>query len=306
MKSARENPRNGRSGSRELSLHDPPEPGPGSEVFLLLHGLNLAPARMGAWRDYFLGEGFAVASIALAGHRAGDSRLWRRVSAADWLADVDGARDAVQERWPGAAVSVFGYSLGAVLAAVWSEERGIPWRRAVYLAPAFGVKGFGAPLLRMGRTLLPKSLLLPSFAPRAYRFRWATSMAAFGALLDLIDRLPRPEDTPEARTGGGSGPDGPPAAMEGAPQLIFHVEGDQLVSTQALLQYRRRFGAGLSFHPVYLPGWRRYPRHLAIDPESAGDGPWREMTGRVSRWLKGEGAAGSGVGGADATGDGGP
>ncbi len=306
MKSARENLRNGRSGSREPSLHDPPEPGPHSEVFLLLHGLNLAPSRMAAWRDYFLGEGFAVASIALAGHRAGESRLWRRVSAADWLADVDRAREAVLERWPGAAVSVFGYSLGAVLAAVWSQERGIHWRRAVYLAPAFGVKGLGAPLLRMGRTLLPNSLLLPSFAPRAYRFRWATSMAAFGALLDLIERLPRPEDSPEASTVGGCGPDGPPAAMEEAPQLIFHVEGDELISTRAMLQYRRRFGAGVSLHPVRLPGRRRYPRHLAIDPESAGDGPWREMTGRVSRWLKEEGAAGSGDGGADATGSGGP
>ena len=256
------------SGSPETRLFDPIRLPFRQEVFLVLHGLNLHPARMEAWRELLRREGFAVAQVALAGHDPADRRGWGRVSASLWLEDLERACAQARARWPGAALSLCGYSLGATLGLDWSLERGAPWRRALLIAPALAVRWYLAPLLWLSRFLLPGALPLPSLAPRAYRAHGTTPLAAFRALAALIARLEQGlERLPEF------------------PQFVIYVEGDELISTRHLLHYRGRRGAGVLLHPLALPRFRRYPRHLAIDPTTLGEARWRRLTADVSAWL---------------------
>jgi pimeloyl-ACP methyl ester carboxylesterase len=224
---------------------------------------------MAPWREHLSREGFAVAHVALTGHDPDDSRAWGRVTAEQWLTDLERAREAARARWPGAALSLCGYSLGATVGLVWSGEQKIPWRRALLVAPALRVRWYLAPVLRLAGLLLPGTLRLPSLAPRVYRAHGSTPLAAFRALQDLLDRLE------QCREG-----------MPAFPQLVIYIRGDELISTRSLLHYRAR--QDIELYPLDPAPPRYYPRHLAIDSVTLGEARWLQLTADVSGWLNGQ------------------
>lgn len=289
MKSARERPRSGPSGSPEgappLEFHEPPprrDESARNEAFLLLHGLNLNPARLGAWRELLGEAGFRTVLVRLRGHRGTPDPDWGRIRPADWGDDLVAAREAALARWPGTALSCFGYSLGGLLGlaaplvrrGAWPEsaDGAGGWRRAIWLCPAFRLRGPWVPLLRLGSRWLPGRLELPSWAPRHYRLHRTTSVAAFRALCTWIDALPLPAA-------------GDWEAAAPWPQLLLYVPGDELVSTSWVGRYGESLAPRTRQHGLHVDPVRRYPRHLAIDPDTVGETGWAELRGVVQAWI---------------------
>jgi alpha-beta hydrolase superfamily lysophospholipase len=269
------------NGSPEALLFEPGNPSPHPEAFLVLHGLNLLPERMGAWRDFLLGQGRYVAQVAFAGHDPADLTGWRKISSKQWLEDVQQAVEAARRRWPQATLSLFGYSLGAVAGMVWSLERHQPWHRAVFLAPAFRVHRMFVPLLEAARGL-PKHWRVPSLAPRSYRAHGSTSLAAFAALGELSGRFQKLVSLHGEA----------PAPLAG-PELAIFARRDELISTDYLDRYAKLRNTNLELFPLQLGAARRYPRHLVIDPRSLGEAEWKRVTAHVARWLQRDNHSGS-------------
>jgi hypothetical protein len=259
------------NGNPEALTFEPERPSPHPEAFLILHGLNLLPERMGAWREFLLGQGRYVAQVAFAGHDPARRAGWRDISSEQWLNDVQHAVELARRRWPRAELSLFGYSLGAVAGMVWSLERHQPWHRAIFLAPAFRVHRLFVPLLLAARGL-PKKWRVPSLAPRSYRAHGYTSLAAFAALRDLSGRFQKLVSL------NGQAP------VAGRELAIF-ARGDELISTDYLDRYARLRNATLDVFPLKLGAERRYPRHLVLDPRSVGEDEWRRVTAHVEWWL---------------------
>lgn len=253
-------------------LRLPPDGRPVREVFLVLTGLNFHPARLEPWEALFAAHGAATLRPALRGYAGPGDPDWRRVTAAQWLEDVSAAREELSRCFPGAAVSLFGYSTGGVLGLVWSRRCGIPLHRAVLLAPALAQP----PLAQAAITvlaLLPGPWLLPSRAPRRYRMHDATSVAAYIALRNLAA---------EFRHGSG-----------GAPGAVFLCISprDELVSVAAAERYLDALRAArpnghdrlhrLDFTP--RPLWLH---HLGVDANTLGEAAWRRLESELTAWLE--------------------
>jgi len=241
-----------------------PAPGPAEETFLLLPGLNMAPAALAPWGDLLREAGHAARPVPLTGAAAPGDPAWRRVRAADWLADLDRAVAAAGTPW----VSLVGYSLGAVLGAVWSLERRRPWHRAILLAPAFRLHGPVRALLALGVVLGPGGLVLPGCGPRRYRLHRGTSLAAYGALRELTGRF-------AARRGAG--------AAVGRAQLVICPRRDEFVSPAAAAEHALRSGSPLVWLDTARP--RGIPRHLGLDACTLGAAEWARVTAAVTDWL---------------------
>jgi esterase/lipase len=242
------------------------------EVFLILTGLNFHPARLEPWEALFTAHGAATLQPALRGYAAPGDPAWRHVNAGQWLDDVSTAHEQMAGRFPGAAVSMFGYSTGGVLGLVWSRRSKVPLRRAVLLAPALAQRPLPRAAIAL-LALLPGPLLLPSKAPRAYRMHDATSVAAYTALRHLVA---------EFRRGGGS-----------APRAVFLCisRRDELVSVAAAERY---LGALRGLRPqgqdrlhwldfTPRPHWLH---HLGVDRFTMGEQAWQRLQGELEVWLE--------------------
>jgi pimeloyl-ACP methyl ester carboxylesterase len=247
----------------------PPGDRPARELFLVLPGLNLNPARLDSWRAVLREGGAETMMPDLAGFGAPGGP--RPVSARRWLEDLSAAHGQARARFPDAAVSVLGYSLGAALALVWSRETGNRFDRALFLAPALVMR----PLPRLAVSafsMLPGSWLIPSAAPRAYRLRGFVSVGAYRALRRLLSQQP-----------GEGGPHPRASLVALSPQ-------DELVSPDAARSYWRRRdeaepGGAHRLHWIVhqpRPGWLR---HLVVDAETLGAAPWNGLRTAALDWL---------------------
>ena len=275
-KSTAKRPRSGPSGSPE-----PPAPAPGGpvggEIFLMLPGLNLAPAKLQPLAMFLAGLGHQVARPALRGFGPGEEQAWAGVSAADWLEDVDRAWADLSNCHPGAVPSLVGYSMGALLGLTWSLSRGIPLRRAVLISPALQLKWYLPPALRVLGAVLPGSLRLPSKGPSPYLARRGTSLAAYGAMAALLRDFRREL----ARR--------PPGGAGLPPQFLAYSPRDELISTGYLARYRSRCqavaGAPVAVHVLGHRPRAGCPYHLGIDAHTLGDSEWAAFAAALEGWL---------------------
>jgi esterase/lipase len=249
----------------------PDGPTPVREVFLVLPGLNFHPGRLEPWEALLAAHGAAIVRPALRGYGAPGDPAWRAVTPEDWLEDVSQAYLRLGQRFPGAAVSLFGYSLGGVLGLVWSRRYGVAFHRALLLAPALASRRWGWMGLSLC-TLLPGRMAIRSWAPRSYRVHDVTSMAAYQAVWGLIRQY---------RAGAGEDP---------RAAFVAVSPHDELVSPQAAEAFVQRVarqgapGAG-RLHPIAFqprPGWLY---HLGVDAATLGSEPWQRLEAAVCAWL---------------------
>lgn len=285
MKSAAKRHKSGPNGSPEPELFLPPGAATCAEAFLILPGLNLDPARLGPLRDFLLGCGLAVIHPPLKGYPSAvrgappeedlPGEAWASLRAEDWLADLDRAREALRRRFPEAAISLVGYSMGAVLGLVWSLTRQQALARAVLLSPALDLKWYLATPLRFLCALLPRRSRLPSPGPATYLAHRGTSLAAYGALLELIGTF--------NRAAGHRSPNG----VEGLPPLQFLAwhERDELISTATLARYASEAGERITTHALAHTPPPGTPRHLGIDARTLGDSEWAALLVALKAWL---------------------
>jgi pimeloyl-ACP methyl ester carboxylesterase len=249
----------------------PDGPQPVREVFLVLPGLNFRPDRLEPWEALLTGRGAAVVRPALQGYAQTGAAAWRTVTADGWVENVAVAYLRLRERFPAAAVSLFGYSLGGALGLVWSRRYGLPFHRALLLGPALMSRRWGWIGLTLC-TLLPGRIVVRSYAPRSYRVHDVTSLAAYRAVHGLIA---------EFRSGSGNDP---------SAVFVAISPRDELVSPKAAAAYVQRLGTAERSGAARLhlidhrprPGWLY---HLGVDAATLGDGPWSLLRADVEQWL---------------------
>ncbi|HEX7926678.1 MAG TPA: alpha/beta hydrolase [bacterium] len=245
--------------------------GPVREVFITLPGLNFHPDRLEPWEARFAVAGAATVRPALKGYLSPDDPAWRDVSAAAWLDDVSECYLRIAQRFVGAKISLFGYSLGGVLGLVWSRQTHTPLHRAVLLAPALASKPLPRVALQLA-TWLPGRMLVKSWAPRSYRLHRDTSLGAYQAVRALMGMFKR---------GTGEEPGALFAAVSGK---------DELVSPQVIDRYQ---AALAKTHPAGVvrmhwlehqprPGWMH---HLGVDAFTLGETPWQRLAADLDDWL---------------------
>lgn len=277
-KSDPKRPRSAPSGSPELNLSLPPQASAACrEVFLVLPGLNLAPAKLEPLREFLLAHGHAVALPALTGYAPADPEAWGRVRAGDWLADLDRATAEIRQCLPGAAISLLGVSMGALLGLAWSLTRRKPLRRAILLAPALQLKWHLAPPLRVLGAALPGRLRLPSLGPPEYLAHRGTSLAAYMALLDLLKTF----HAAMGRLDGAAG-----AAEVLPPQFLAYSPRDELLSLPYLARYSALAPERTKVHALAHRPARRGAHHLGIDAHTLGDSEWAALLAALASWLE--------------------
>ncbi len=246
---------------------------------MVLPGLNFSPKRLGPLAGFLLEQGHSVALPRLRGYAAPGDPDWRNVTARDWLRDLDDAHAALGEKFAGAAPSLLGVSMGGLLGMAWSLSRGVRLRRAVLIAPPFRLKWYATPLLTALRAALPGRLLLPSMSPAGYALHRGTSLAAYGALLDLL-RIFRDARKEE------KGRDGLEARGAGAPsQFIAYARADEMISTRYLPAYQRAGPARITLHSLNHRPRPGFPYHLGVDGHTLGAAEWAALRAALAEWL---------------------
>lgn len=163
-------------------------------VAVVLHGLNLNPARMDDWAAMLRRLGAEVIRLPLHGHR-GDADPMRDVNADVWRRQFErvvdeGRADASRL---GVPLHFIGYSLGALVCLEWMSrqpEGADTFDALVLAAPALSVPRYARTAIRALSAVSPR-LVLPSRSPRRYRANRGTPAGAYEALFALKDALER-------------------------------------------------------------------------------------------------------------------
>jgi alpha-beta hydrolase superfamily lysophospholipase len=258
-------------------------PQPACAVALVVHGLNVAPAKMAAITSCLVENGIEAFSLALHGHGAnytprqglseGAARLesLRQVTYRLWYDEVLAAHAVVAQRAAqlgDVPVHLVAYSLGGLVACdVFASAPRVRFARMVLFAPALRIRMMSYLL----RPLASRSrFVFPSFSPREYRANPGTALAAYAALYTAAAHLA--EHTSDKIN---------------VPALVLLDPQDELVSYRGTSRY---------LHAAGLTNWRllkvrkdptarqRY-HHLVIDAVAVGDACWRELAAAVAAHL---------------------
>lgn len=256
----------------------------------MLPGLNLHPGRLSPWHDLLADQGSAVLAPRLTGFGFPGDPEQKKVTAGQYLEDLNTAWAEAGARMPGAACSVLGYSLGGLLGLTWALQQRIPLKRAVLISPALRLKAWvRISMAGMGR-ILPHRLRIPSLAPTDYRLHPTTAVGAFWAVVILERQLSGVLNAWQGgateKSGGSGGNEGrePPPHL-----LIVFAEKDEFIDTRVFHRLREAFPERVSLHRLNHTARAGYPLHLGLDANTLGQGEWNRLTAAVNAWLAGGG-----------------
>jgi alpha-beta hydrolase superfamily lysophospholipase len=248
---------------------------------LLVHGLNLDPARMQDIARFLQDAGYRTLTVRLAGHRQ-DAERWQGVNYALWYGEMWrlqclAAARASELELP---LYLFAYSLGAALgldalSGFYLSQSGnkedLPrFRKIVLLAPALKLKWYSTLFLNL--PLLPASLHFNSLAPQAYRADPRTSMGAYRALGDSISAWHRKSALLNLPV----------------PVMVLMDPQDELVSYQGIRDFASA-NARINWQFMQLNNddatLQRPHHHLIIDEASLGAAQWQVLQKAVLDFL---------------------
>lgn len=167
-------------------------------VCLMVHGLNLNPARMNPLGSALQTAGMDVLQVYLAGHGRPDPdrpdpsarmQTFRTVTLTRWMTQMEAAYQLTRNRARAEGVPLYyvGFSMGGLLGPLLLvSEHSIHWRKMVLLAPAIRLR----PRSQLVRALFffPR-LVIPSKSPTRYRANRGTPVAAYHAMFRGISTL---------------------------------------------------------------------------------------------------------------------
>jgi pimeloyl-ACP methyl ester carboxylesterase len=244
-------------------------------VALVVHGLNLDPARMAAVITTLNEGGIDALRLSLRGHgdnfrhRVGlDSALsrledFKGVSRSLWFQETrkgyEEARNAAQQQRVPLFLAGFSYGglIGLDVLAACPE---VAFDRALLFAPALSLRGWDY-AIRLFAAF--PSMVIPTLAPAAYLANPGTPMAAYNALFETLDHF-------ESHIG----------PRLNIPTLVVMDPGDELVCFDGLKRLTEEH---------HLSRWRFFPvhrrrsllngmlRHIVIDEASLGRHAWAEI-----------------------------
>ncbi len=244
-------------------------------VALVLHGLNLRPAKMRSIIDELTAVQIDALKVSYYGHgqnypRTGkldakESRLeaLKGVSYQLWNQETYQAYCLARRRSDHFGVPLFlvGYSLGGLLGPdLFVSRDDVRFERMVLFAPALDLRA----ILYAGKILswFPR-LIIPSLASNSYREHSGLPIAAYKALFAALQHFKNNL-----------------TLKLNVPTLVFIDRQDELVSYKGLMQFARQHQLdGWSFHRIEKGniGLKESMHHLLIDPGSVGVDIWRKI-----------------------------
>jgi pimeloyl-ACP methyl ester carboxylesterase len=253
-------------------------------VALVVHGLNLKPARMADVIAVLNEGGIDALRLSLRGHgdnfrqREGldeiQSRMedFKGVSRSLWFRETlegfEEARSFAHER----RVPLFlvGFSYGALIGLdLLAAGPDAAFDRALLFAPALSLRGWDYAI----RLFAPfPRMIIPTLAPAEYLANPGAPMAAYNALFETLDRF-------ESHIG----------SKLNIPTLVIMDPGDELVSFGGIKNLAEKHHLDQwRFHPVQNKGslLKRTLRHIVIDEMSAGRKAWAEIRIAMAAHLR--------------------
>lgn len=167
---------------------DQPQNSKPKAVVILLHGLNLKPAKMDGWANMLTQNGALVIRFALYGHRGffGEmaqvkEEVWRK----QFVEALEKAQElSLQHKAP---IHFMGFSLGALVgleSLTHFAKSNIAIEKMVLIAPAIATPWYSHAAVSMF-SWLGRGFTLPSRSPKHYRANNGTTIAAYQALFEL-------------------------------------------------------------------------------------------------------------------------
>jgi pimeloyl-ACP methyl ester carboxylesterase len=254
-----------------------------SGVALVIHGLNLSPARMATVISVLNQAGIDCLRLSLKGHGdnfrqrdgmdAAESRLedFKRVSHALWFEETLAAYSAARQGADEKHLPLFlvGFSYGGLIGLdVLAARPDAAFDRALLFAPALSLRGWDYAV----RLFAPfPKLVLPTFAPEGYPANPGTPIAGYNALFETLDHF-------ETHIG----------PQINIPSLVIIDPGDELVSFDGLkrLAEERRLDQW-RFLPVHRSRSLLHGilRHIIIDETSVGREAWAAIENAMAIHL---------------------
>lgn len=244
-------------------------------IVILLHGLNLKPAKMDGWAHLLRHRGALVMRFALFGH-SGQKGQMGEVHEDIWRQQFQEAVEKAQAKAQELKVPIYfvGFSLGALVALEWLATKDpLPEpsiSKMVLIAPAIATPWYSRAAVSM-ISWFGRSFTMPSRSPKDYRANPGTSVAAYQALFAIKNSLK------ELRFRNNN-----------IPALLLIDKYDELVPSESvkkiITEYRlskwildivdNRFA-----HDNY--GFR----HLMVDEKAVGKPLWEELGKKVISHL---------------------
>ncbi len=166
---------------------------PPKAIVILLHGLNLKPAKMDGWASLLSSHGSLVMRFALFGHSGALGQM-SQVTETIWRQQfVDTVKEA-QRRALELKVPIYfvGFSLGALVGLEWlagqNEVSEPNINKMVLIAPAIATPWYSRAAVSM-ISWLGRTFTMPSRSPKHYRANPGTSVAAYQALFAIKKSL---------------------------------------------------------------------------------------------------------------------
>jgi len=257
-------------------------------VALVIHGLNLSPARMAAVITALNEVGIDALRLSLKGHGgnfthrdgldATEARLeaFKEVSYPLWFREGVAGYEQARQRARQNQVPLFliGFSYGGLMGLdLLASREDVRFQRAVLFAPALSLRGWDYAIRLFSP--FPK-MVIPALAPAEYLANPGTPMAGYNALFETLDHF-------ESHIGPGLN----------IPTLVIMDPRDELVSYDGLKRLAEEH---------HLGRWRFYPvrnhhsvlkgmlRHIVIDEASLGQELWTEVKTALIAHLVGTSA----------------
>ncbi len=159
-------------------------------VVLMLHGLNLRPAKMDGWAHALSKRGALVMRVALYGHSADKTHM--KIAHPDrWRQQFSELMDMAQQQSLAHQIPIYfvGFSLGALVGLEWlSNHEQALIKKMVLIAPAIAIPWYSQAAVGF-LSVFGTKLTLPSRSPKDYRANSGTSVAAYQALFALKNAL---------------------------------------------------------------------------------------------------------------------
>lgn len=249
--------------------------GPVKAVVLVLHGLNLKPARMDGWATNLIEKGALVVSMTLHGH-GGDRDHMKGTSAKIWrkqvlLAINHARRRAVEKNVP---LYFLGFSLGALLgldylSSLEGDDR--VFDKMVLIAPAIATPWYSKAAVGF-LSIFGGGFMLPSRSPKQYRATTGTSVAAYEALFqiksDLLDKKFRNTNVDTL------------VLIDRHDELVNSSAVKKIIRDHHLLMWRLNIVNNQFAYDNY--GFR----HLMVDEEAVGEKLWADLSDQVLKHFR--------------------
>jgi pimeloyl-ACP methyl ester carboxylesterase len=254
---------------------------PAQGTALVVHGLNMEPARMQPVIKHLSLLGIESLGIALHGHGANYNPLptlsptaarlhaFKRVTHTLWKQEIQMAYTVARLRSAQRGVPLFlvAYSMGALLTCnLMAAEEAVRFDRMVFFAPALKIHHWCHCL----RLLSPfPHFVIPSFAPPKYRANRGTPMAAYNAIFQGAARLAHA-----------------PVEPLDVPALLFLDPDDELVSYPRVTRMVQERFHHWTIHRVIKHGSAQsHYHHLMANGEVVGAKSWNTMLEKLEAHL---------------------